>query len=277
MKVASAISAFKEKWESVAGTGSELERSMSPELRKFRCAISGMSVAVVEEILGEISAVGAETQMLKPASGSCMKAREVIILSASSGLSATVACCLCNLCGVHWFGTLLMSSLLTAVMVFVVGRRMSKEIADKEVLCTSNGMCEVSVSEESVLKAVDKSYEGLSEVVSCVKRIQEEGSMGYDISDSRQFGEWVQKFVDYCNDSQENSDLRILKGELLTKLRMVGIDVYDTIRKDGAGNVILPVSGGFRDERITSECAYSVVRHAVVSSNRRVLAIGELA
>lgn len=278
MKVASAISVFKEKWESVVGTGSELDRSLSPELRKFRCVLSGMPVVAVTEILEGISVADTEMQMLKPVfGGSCVKARDMAMLSMFVALVVVVTCGLCSLCGVSWGRATLAASLLASVTVFVAGRRISKKIPDKKELCASTGICEVSVSVESVSKAVDKSYESLSEAVSCMKRVQDDASKGYDITDSRQFGEWVQKFVDYCNDSPEDSNLRVLKGELLSKLRMMGIEVYDAIRKDGYGNVILPGTDGFRDERTTAEAGYSEVRHAVVSSRRRVLAIGELA
>ena len=296
MSIASAISYFKAEWERRIGPKSEFSSNLTPETRNFRRLLSDAPCEAVATILNGVVAeqpsVSATTLPSPPCGRQndrrslaiaicCMGAAIAGVLEFLFAACAKIACD--GDCAAHAhlsvFGmvALILVSLVSAVAGMRFMRRLYRQpITNDGLQSAKNQSADIIVSQGAIDGAVSIFYKTMEEVAAYVKEKEDDRALGFDISDSKSFGEWVQKFVDYANENPQNSDVAILKGDLLSKLRTMGITVYDVIRHCKNGEIQLPERDSYRDERIDENAEYSVVKHAVVISRRGVLAIGEI-
>lgn len=131
------------------------------------------------------------------------------------------------------------------------------------------------VIDDMALKhALDESQKVFEELFAWLAKKEQNDRQGYDITRDRQFGQWVQKFVDHVNRHEDNPSLQALKQELTSKLEIMGITVYDQLEADGSGHLLLPDTDFFRDARLGEQ--YTAVTRAIVYSRRGLLARGEI-
>jgi predicted metal-binding protein len=279
MEDASAIELFDNLWERVAGDESSLDKSLSVECRKMRRVLFTLPPKIFKAILGGVSATAVEELRCYKAhnenNAHYQSCPSVIGIAAIIGVMGFLICGICALAG---FVTAVIGlSAIVFVGSCVIKKMWLKRSMPTEEMKPSMTSYDIDVSESSVFNAVSEAEAGMKDALSLAKKLEEAKSEGDEFIHSRHFGEWLQKFADYCNDDASPSDLKILKNELFSKLRGEGIEVYDTIRKDKEGNIILPMEDSFRDIRPDAAIDFTEVRHAAVTSKDEVLAIGELA
>lgn len=273
MGTASAIDRFDSAWEAFAGSGSEIDKSLTVEGRKLRRILFRVPSKITKALLDGVS-VSAVEEARVYRSGH-QTAPRVSSIAAIIGGAGLVICGICALAG--FMSAVIGLSAAVFIGNWIMKKKTSKTQMSTEELNLSMKNYDVEVSDLSVDLAVAAAKEGMKDALSFAEDLEGDGSERFDITHSRQFGEWVQKFADYCNDESSPGDLKILKAELFSKLRMSGIEVYDSIRRDKEGNVILPAEDSFKDARADASVDFNEVRHAVVTSREDVLAIGELA
>ncbi len=114
----------------------------------------------------------------------------------------------------------------------------------------------------------------LQDLVDYLSSCDDDASMGFDVTNDKAFGKWIQKFVNYANRNEDNNAIYALKNEMIFKLSAMGITVYDELVTDKNGMLILPDSDYYEDTHTGTE--YTKVNKAVVYSRRRLLARGEI-
>jgi hypothetical protein len=273
MGTASAIDRFNNAWETVAGSGSELDKSLTVEERKLRRVLFSIPAKIIKALLDGVSVSAVE----KPRVYSVCR-QQTPRVSSIAAMIGGVGLVICGICALAGFVSAVIGlSAIVFIGSFIMKKRSTKAPVQTEELNSSMTSYDIEVSDLSVDLAVAEADKGMKDALMLAKSLEENAKDDFDIVKSRQFGEWVQKFADYCNDESSPGDLKILKGELFSKLRMSGIEVYDSIRRDKEGNVILPAEDSFKDARADASVDFNEVRHAVVTSREDVLAIGELA
>ena len=297
MNIASAISYFKSEWERRIGPQSEFSSNLTPETRNFRRLLSDAPCEAIETILkgvvAEQSSAPATTTPEKLSRKQDDRCQRLISICC---MGVSVACVMellfrvyakisCNGdCIAHGHISAFGMAVLILLAIASAGLGMLSLLRfhcqTKQALTImqpQTRVANVGITNESLNNAVAVFYKALEDLVAYVTEKESDLALGFDISNSKSFGEWVQKFTDYANENQQNTDIAILKGELQSKLRTMGISVYDTLHRGKDGAIQLPERNSYRDERNDETAEYNMVKHAVVISRRGVLAIGEIA
>ena len=296
MNIASAISYFKSEWERRIGPKSEFSSNLTPETRNFRRLLSDAPCDAIEAILKGVVAEQSSAPATATAETLCRKHDDRHLWLISICCMGVSAACVIELlfrvygriscndgCVVHghisalgMIGLVLFAIVSAGAGMFFRRRHHCLSKQSSVLLQPQTFVTNVDIANESINNTVAIFYKAIKDVVAYVKEKEDDLALGFDISDSKSFGEWIQKFVDYVNENQQNTDVVILKSELLSKLRTMGISVYDTLHRGKDGVVQLPEKNSYRDERSDETAEYTTVKHAAVISRRGVLAIGEI-
>lgn len=296
MNIASAISYFKSEWERRIGPKSEFSSNLTPETRNFRRLLSDAPCDAIAAILKGVVAEQSSAPATATAETLCRKHDDRHLWLISICCMGVSAACVIELlfrvygriscndgCVVHghisalgMIGLVLFAIVSAGAGMFFGRRHHCLSTQSSALLQSQAFVTNVNITNESINNTVTIFYKALEDLVAYVKEKEDDLALGFDISGSKSFGEWVQKFADYANDNQENTDIAILKCELLSKLRTMGISVYDTLHRGKDGVVQLPEKNSYRDERSDETAEYTTVKHAAVISRRGILAIGEI-
>lgn len=269
-----AIDALQERWEKRLSPDGEIEKLLTTEGRIFKNFLKDTPYWAINAVINGISITEAESKVSYAAPKTESSSKMLVMTGV--GLS-----CVCTgiICALFKFPPVLSTFLTTGIAVYAASFLMNKiERENKRVQPVRHqAKTEVKIDSAAIDKALDVFQGDMARLLKYVRQQEEERTLGFDITESKSFGDWVQKFADYCNRNIENHDLNGLRGELFSKLGIMGIEVYDTLEHDSvSGKVILPDRTWFKDERSTDDADFTTVKHAAVISRRRVLAIGTL-
>lgn len=272
--IASAARELKLGWEQRVGAHSEFDGRLTPESRQFSRLMINEPCAAADAILKGIGISWADN---RPDPKVSIKLCGIAIVALATTCTTIIAYLGCKYFHATWWTTVQVLGALTFAAVAGVcflkfGLRKYISVAVSEPSTP-----QVTIDPKAIPSALDAFQRMVENVVERVKYQEGDRALGFDVSDSTNFGEWVQAFVDYANAYPENNDLRILKCSLVSQLRTMGIVVYDTLLKNPDGTQNVPDKDSFKDERPSDDSRYVKVCHAVVYSRRRVLAFGELA
>ncbi len=287
MNIAEAIAKFKDSWDLATGPGSKFSESLTPEGRHIRRLLEDAPPEAVRALFGGVSveirdAVPDSRHDTAPGQGHAGKAaschrRVAAVLAATSlalccaspwiapKIGTGVACFAC---------AALAGAAATAAMAKTgCGKGPMRPSAENRAMSRP----EISVATSALDKAVAIFSAALGEVIDSAKEKEDDAALGFDITASKAFGDWVQKFVDEANRDGADDGFAMLKNELVSKLRTMGISVFDRMRRGKDGKSALPPRDAFRDSRPEGHDEFTRVIHAAVYSRRGILAIGELA
>ena len=287
MNIAEAIAKFKDSWDRATGPGSNFSENLTPEGRHIRRLLENAPPEAVGALLGGVSV---ETRDAAPApdSGAARMRRHPGKAAPRTGRTvavlAAVSLVLC--CASSWIApkigtgaTCLVCAALAGVAVTAAMPKPRHDVDTDRAFAEprSTARPEISVAPAALHKAIDIFSDALGNVIARAKEKEDDAAIGFDITGSKAFGDWVQKFVDEANREDAGEELAMLRGELVSKLRTMGISVFDRMRRGKDGKAALPPRDAFRDSRPEGHDEFTRVVHAAVYSRRGILAVGELA
>lgn len=287
MDIAGAMANFKDSWDRSIGPGSKFSESLTPEGRHIRRLFEDAPPEAVRVLLGGVSVEACDSIPDSSHSAALGQGHAGISKQAQKRAAvvlAAVSLALC--CSSSWIApkigtgaTCLISAALAgaAVMATKAMPNCGKDVARTPAKSRAAANTEISVAPSALDKAVGIFVSALGDVIAQAKEKEDDAALGFDITASKAFGDWVQKFVDEANREDAGDELSMLKGELISKLRTMGISVFDRIRSGKDGKAALPPRDSYRDSRPEGHNEFTQVIHAVVYSRRGVLAVGELA
>ena len=287
MNIAEAIAKFKDSWDRATGPGSKFSENLTPEGRHIRRLLEDAPPEAVRALLGGVSV---ETRDAVPDSrhdtvlgqghagkaASCNRRVAAVLAIASLAL-----CCASPWIapkiwtGVACFACAALAGAAATVAMAKLGR--GKDPARPLMETRAMSLPEISVATSALDKAVAVFSAALGNVIDSSREKEEDSALGFDITASKAFGDWVQKFVDEASRDGADDGSAMLKDELVSKLRTMGISVFDRIRRGKDGKTALPPRDAFRDSRPEGHDEFTRVVHAAVYSRRGILAVGELA
>ena len=270
-----AISTLRSDWEKKIGAASEFERSLTPEGRVFKRYLEAVPGVMTETLLNGISIKMTESEAAPlPRGGS--EQTKTFLPAFCAGVAVVAAGVVCSLCQCSATLTTVITTAAVVSSVIAAGSRRSRR---GEITPPRQPRCpaELEIDGAALEKAQDSFLEVLKNLIDYVHHQEKDSALGFDVTTSKSFAEWVQDFVDYSNQQKADSELTALKIALAAQLRIMGIEVYDSLKKDKTtGELQLPQRTWYRDGRSDDNAEFATVKHAVVSSRRGVLAIGEL-
>lgn len=286
MNTAEAIARFNDSWDRATGPRSKFSETLTPEGRHIRRLLEDAPPAVVRVLLGGIGAAGDETmpatkpgnmRQVQPGKAVSRSKRPAIVLSL-----ALLALCASSPWLAQKTGTCVVCLASAALAGAAVVSAMRRPGRGNDSACASpqprtGARPEFSVDPSALDKAVAIFSTALGDVIASAKEKEEDSALGFDITASKAFGDWVQKFVDETRRDGADDGFAMLKDELVSKLRTMGISVFDRIRRGKDGKAALPPRDAFRDSRPEGHDEFTRVIHAAVYSRRGILAMGELA
>lgn len=287
MNIAEAIAKFKDSWDRATGPGSKFSENLTPEGRHIRRLLEDAPPEAVRALFGGVSVETGNAvpdsrhdtefgQGLGGNAPSCHRRAAVILATTSLALCCVSAWIAPRIgTGVTCFvcAALAGAAVTAAMAKHGCGKGPARPSAETRAMSRP----EISVATSALDKAVAVFSAALGNVIDSAKEKEVDLALGFDITASKAFGDWVQKFVDEANRDGADDGFAMLKDELVSKLRTMGISVFDRIRRGKDGKAALPPRDSYRDSRPEGHNEFTQVIHAVVYSRRGVLAVGELA
>ena len=288
MNVAEAIAKFKDSWDRATGPGSKFSETLTPEGRHIRRLLEDAPPEAARVLLGGVSA---ETGGASPAPapgathGHYRQNKTASPSKRTAAVLAAVSLALCYFSS--WIAPKIGAGITSLVGAALAGAAVAaamlkpscgkKDSPKPPANPCATPMLAIRVDPAALDKAVRVFSTALSDVIANAKEKEDDASLGFDVTASKAFGDWVQKFVDEANRDGADDGFAMLKDELVSKLRTMGISVFDHIRRGKDGKAALPPRDSFRDSRPEGRDEFTRVFHAAVYSRRGTLAVGELA
>lgn len=275
MDKSSLLKNFQSDWKQKIGPTSEFEAKLTPETRVYKRILEDVPSSVMATIIDGISIKTTENRTPIPCNKTTALLNYLPVIYAV--IVILVTGCICAIANCSSVTTTIAAAIMViATLTFAVKHSSSKnkkyEPAYKIVV-----HADWCIEKSALEKTLNIYLKGLEEVIAYVRKKEADLALGYDVTDSKEFGEWIQKFIDYSNRHTENNDLDILKEELISKLSLMGIEVYDSLKKNAqTGEPLLPERSCYRDGRTDDNIEFSEVVHSAVKSRRGVLAIGKI-
>lgn len=267
---------FAAEWEKRIGSGSDFERQLTPESRKFYRMLTDEPVAAVRSMMEGLTAtvpVPVATPSVPAAPKSRGNAPAALFAPAVAAMVAVGGCFACDASG--WIALPVVGA--TVAVASAISALFARRHPCAPAPQSTTAKPEIAVDDNALRRIAEIFQRQMEAVTNYVKDREQDAALGFDVTDSKSFAEWIQKFVDHANRNPDSRALNLLKEELVSKLLTMGISVYDELTYDAKGEPLLPDRDSYRDERPADADKFSTVRHAIVSSRRRLLAPGELA
>lgn len=150
------------------------------------------------------------------------------------------------------------------------------ENLDLEKLSPDEIKVTIEIDQSKKNELIINANEKLEKICSEISAYEKKNNSRPDIEINKEFGEWVQQFLMYVENNQEDRKLQNLRNALINRLASMNIQVYDEIRLRADGKLDVPIQDYLYDKRENREDEYRVVSRPAVYSNRSLLARGEI-
>lgn len=147
------------------------------------------------------------------------------------------------------------------------------ELNAKPVEKVSVPPARLALDEEARGRAWSRSREEMQRILEFVDRHEAERDRGYDVTMDRRFGEWVQSFLKNTRDCEDRALAR-MRDNLLDRLELMKINVYDELKFNAAGKPDVPFEDYLIDAREGER--YTELVQPAIYSDRCLLARGKV-
>lgn len=150
------------------------------------------------------------------------------------------------------------------------------ENIDLEKLTADKISVKININQDRKQEILAEANRKLEKVCSEISVYEEKNNSKHDVELNQEFGEWVQKFLMYVDNNQDDRKLYNLRNALINCLASMNIHVYDEVllRDDGMPDV--PIQEYLYDKREDRTAEFKEITRPAVYSNRALLARGEI-
>lgn len=134
----------------------------------------------------------------------------------------------------------------------------------------------IKINQNRKQKLLTDSNKKLQKVCSEISAYEEKNNKKHDIEIDKEFGEWVQQFLMYTEDNQDDRKLQNIRNVLIHCLSSMNIHVYDEVQLREDGKPDVPIQDYLYDKRENHEAEYKEVSRPAVYSDCALLARGEI-
>ncbi len=147
---------------------------------------------------------------------------------------------------------------------------------DLEKLTADKIQVKLTENEEKKQELLSTSVLNLDTICAELSAYEKRMADRHDIERDKNFGEWIQKFLMYAANNEQDRKLQNMRDELISHLALMKIHVYDEVQLREDGKPDIPIQDYLYDKRVGKDDEYSKVSRPAVYSDRAILARGEI-